>query len=172
MYSPLSSAGTTSVAMVSGTAYWVYVGFVPVATTVAFVEGFMPTLGTGTQAAEVCLASTPAAPNKASQTLTKIVASGSVTPMTSAGGGAANTVVANTSSFAQVISAGTHLWAGIRVAMGTTQPNFGGLLCDMGHGFVLKTAGASALTGSTSWTGSLAALGISPTTPFLTVTTV
>ena len=55
--------------------------------------------------------------------------------------------------------AGTHLWAGIRTAMGTSQPALAGLCMDFSEGRVLSTASAGALTDQGLWTGAIIALG-------------
>jgi len=53
--------------------------------------------------------------------LTKLASTGGVDALTS------SSVKRNTSAFATDIAAGTHLWAGIRIAMVTTQPTIFGL---------------------------------------------
>ena len=121
-------------------------------------------VGAGAQVAEVGLFSTPSAPNKSAQTLTKIVATGTVDALTATG------VKRNTTSFAQNVDAGTHLWAAIRTAMATTQPTTYGLEADMSQGHVLTTTGGGALTGLTTASGTLVAIGTGFTAPHLTVT--
>ena len=58
--------------LLDGTGYFVYVGRVPVTCTPKYVEFYVSGTGGGAQTAEVGLFSTPAAPNKSGQTLTKI----------------------------------------------------------------------------------------------------
>ena len=51
------------------------------------------------------------------------------------------------------MQAGTHLWAGLRTAMGTSQPAVAGLCMDFSEGLILSAAGAGDLTSGTSWSG-------------------
>ena len=139
----------TTIACVSGTAYFVYLGRTVQAITPKFVEFYVTGAGAGTQTAEVGFFSTPAAPNKAAQTVSKLVSTGTVNSLTATG------VCRNTSAFATSIPAGTHVWAGIRTAMATTQPTIAGLVNDYAQGHVLSTAGSGALTGTGTWTGAL-----------------
>jgi len=136
----------------TGTAYFVYVGKLAIDLTPKFVEFWVSTAGTGAQTAEVGLFSSPAGPNKAGQTLTKLVSTGTVDSLTTAG------IKRNTSAFATSIAAGTHLWAGIRTAMATTQPAVGGLVQDNSQGHALSTGAAGALTGAGPWSGAIIAL--------------
>jgi hypothetical protein len=143
----------TAITLISNTAYFVYVGRTTQTLTVKHVEFFVNTNGSGTQTAEVGLFSSPNAPNKGNQSLTKLAATGTVDALTTTG------VKRNTSSFAYSVAAGTHLWAGIRTAMATTQPALAGLCMDYSQGLVLSTAAAGALTGTGPWTGAIVALG-------------
>lgn len=145
--SALSSSNTGS-ALASGTAYWTYLGKTAEAMTFKFVEFWVSVVGAGAQTAEVALASTPQGPNKANQSLTRIAATGTVDALTSTG------LKRNTSSLDATVPAGTHLWAGIRTAMATTQPTVFGRWGDFNQGWLLRTATAGALTGSGPWTGS------------------
>lgn len=128
-------------------AYWVYQGYFPYAKTFGRVRFFGGT-GVGAQTAEVALASSPAAPNRANQVLTKIVADDTLNDLTTAAG-----LKSNGNSLSTVVPAGTHLWAGIRCAMATTQPTFKAVGGDLGQGNILTTAAAGALTGAGPWTG-------------------
>lgn len=149
---------------VSGTAYYVYVGRTVQDVTVKFVEFHITGAGAGTDTKEVGLFSTPTAPGKSTQTLTKIVATGTVDSGTTTG------AKRNTSSFAQLVPAGTHLWAALRTALATTQPTVYGLEGDMSQGHVLTTTGGGALTGLTTASGSLVAIGTGVIAPDLRVT--
>ena len=146
---PQGALGSGTLALVSGTAYFVYLGRAPATFTPAYVKGFCGSAGSGSQTAEIGLFSSPSGPNAAGQTLTKIEATGSITSLTGTG------VKQNTGAFTTSVPAGTHLWAGIRVVMGTGQPTFNALNRDYARGSVLVTAGAGALTGSSSFSGSL-----------------
>lgn len=164
--SRLPNMGTT-ITVVSGTAYFVYLGLLTSALTPKHVELFVLTAGSGAQTAEVGLFSSPAAPNKASQSLTKLVSSGTVDAMSS------GAVVRNTTAFATLIAAGTHLWAGVRIAMATTQPAIAALCADFTQGRALSTAAAGVLTGAGPWAGALITQGVyanSSTAPDLRAT--
>lgn len=125
--------------LVSGTAYFVYVGRVVKALTPKYIEFHVTTAGAGTQTAEVALYSTSSAPNKSAQTLSLITGTGTVDDLTGTG------MKRNTTAFSTSIAANTHLWAGIRTAMGTTQPTIVGLANDMSQGHIMSLSGASAL---------------------------
>jgi len=145
------------------TAYFVYLGQTNREVTASKVFFTVTTGGTGAQTAEVGLFSTPTAPNRANQTLTKIVATGTMGDLTGTG------VLSNTNAFSQVIAAGTHLWAGIRTAMATNEPQLYGLTFDQGYGRVLSAAAAGALTGGTTFTGVVVTAGVAWQAPALTL---
>ena len=151
---------------ISDTAYWCYMGYITRPIVVRYIELFMTSVGSGTQTAEVALASSPAPPNKSSQTLTKLVADGTLDAL----GSSTNVVKRNTGAMSYTVPAGTHLWTAVRTAMATTQPTFRALSFDWGHGFVLSTASAGALTSGTSWTGSLITASATPVCPDLRIT--
>ena len=149
---------------ISGTAYYVYIGRVVQDITVKFVEFHITGAGAGTDTKEVGLFSTPNAPSKSAQTLTKIAATGTVDSGTTTG------VKRNTTSFAQLVSKGTHLWAAARFALGTTQPTCAGIAGDMTQGQILTTTGGGALTGLSSASGTIPTIGTATNTPDLSVT--
>lgn len=144
---PVSAAAVT----LTGVAYWIYCGLVVNAKTAAFVRFTVGTGGTGAQTAEVALCSSPLPPNGAGQTLTKIAANATLTALTGTG------AMANTVTFAQAIPARTHLWAGIRTALASSQPAFLGITGDAGTGQVLSTAAAGVLTAAGPFVGALIA---------------
>jgi hypothetical protein len=133
----------------SGQAYFVYMGRTTQAFVAKHVEFYVSTGGAGGQTAEVGLFSTPLAPNKAGQTLTKIVASGTLSALTGTG------IMRNTTAFTETVPSGTHLWAGLRIAMVTTQPICRWLSYDFLQGVCIETVGAAALTGAGPWTGTV-----------------
>lgn len=157
--STLNGAAVGTFVTINGTAYYLYLGRIARDLTVTFAEFYVTTAGAGAQTAEIGLFSTPTPPSKAGQTLTKIVATGTVDAVTATG------VKRNTSSFAQLISAGTHLWAGIRFAMATTQPTCAGRAGDMSQGHVLTTTGGGALTGLSTASGTIPAIATATVTP-------
>ena len=130
----------TAFTMISGTAYFVYVGRTTKAVTPKYVEFHVTSAGVGAQTAEVGLYSTSSAPNKATQSLAKLVSTATVDDLTTTG------MKRNTSAFATSIPADTHVWAAIRVAMATTQPDIVGLINDMSQGHILALAGSAALS--------------------------
>jgi len=149
---------------VEDVAYWIFCGTISIPITAAFVKFHVSTGGASTQVAEVALASSPLPPNGAAQVLTKIVANGTLSDLTGTG------VMKNTVSLATVIPAGTHLWAGLRTAMGTTEPTVWGHTADRSTGQILSTATASALTGAGPWTGALITAAVTWQAPALMVT--
>lgn len=149
---------------ITGTAYYVYVGRMVQDVTPKFVEFQITTVGAGTDTKEVGLFSSPSPPNKSAQTLTKIVATGTVDSGTSLG------MKRNTSAFATVVPKGTHLWAAFRGALGTTQITAGGLAGDMAQGAVLFTTGLGALTGLTTAAAAVPTIGTTTNSPDLSVT--
>jgi hypothetical protein len=161
--SSLSSCNTGT-ALASGTAYWVYLGKIDEAKVAKFVETWVSAVGAGAQTAEVALASTPLGPCKASQVLTKIAATGTVDALTATG------MKRNTTTLASSIPAGTHLWAGIRTAMATTQPTVFGRWGDFNEGWMLRTSTSGALTGNGPWTGALVTAAAGWSGPDLRVT--
>lgn len=162
--SALTSVGGT--ATTTGVGYWSYVGLTQAPMTVKFVEVMVTGAGAGAQTAEIGLFSTPLAPNKAGQSLTKIVATGTVDSLITTG------VKRNTASFALAVAAGVHLWAGIRTAMATTQPSVLGLAGDIAQGQYLTAAAPGALTAAGPFTGAIvgADTALSWRVPQLTVT--
>lgn len=149
---------------INSTAYFNYIGKVTHHTTIKYVEAYVVIAGVGAQIAEVGLFSTASAPKRANQTLTKIAASGSVSSLTSTG------MKRNITAFTEIIPAGTHLWAGMRTAMATTQPKTIGHLLDQQNGFLLQTTSAAALTTAGPWSGIVPALTTAVTGPALRVT--
>jgi plastocyanin len=163
--SVLSQVAQGTFVMVSGTAYYVYMGRVAQAITVAYVEFHVTSAGAGAQTAEVGIFSTPTAPSKSAQTLTKLAATGTVGALTGTG------MLRNSSSLATLVPAGTHLWGAFRTAMATTQPTItGGLVGDKSQGRILTTTGGGALTGLTTASGGLVTLGVATVAPELIVT--
>lgn len=148
----------------NGTAYYVYIGRVAQDITVKSVEFQITTAGAGTDTKEVGLFSTPTAPSRSTQTLSKIAATGTVDAGTSTG------FKRNTASFAQLVPAGTHLWAALRGAMGTTQMTCAGLGNDLGSGSIMTTTGGGALTGLSTANGTLLTAGTTTVAPYLQVT--
>jgi hypothetical protein len=146
---------TTALAGVSGTAYFVYLGYTNVALTVNKILLWVITAGAGTQTAELGFFSSPTTPSRANQTLTKIVSTATITSLTTVG------LKLNTANFAQAITAGTHLWAGFRQAMTTTQAAVLSCYNDLQQGNILVTTGAAAFSGGTTYAGVIPAISIS-----------
>jgi hypothetical protein len=149
VWSSLLPNVATAITLISATAYFVYLGRTVTALTPKYVEFYVNTSGTGAQTAEVGFFSSTNGPNKGSQSLTKIVSTGTVDSLTTTG------VKRNTSAFSTSINAGTHLWAGIRTAMATNQPAIPGLCMDFSQGRALSTVSTGVLTGTGPWTGAI-----------------
>ena len=143
------SSSTANLQLTDGSAYFTYLGHIQRDLTLNYVRFGVKTAASGTQTAEIGLFSTPSAPNRSGQTLTKICSSASVDSLTSSG------PKGNTSAFAQAIQAGTHLWAGLRTSFTVLTPIVFPLLADFNHGRTLISASAAALTGSGPWSGSV-----------------
>lgn len=158
--SELITAGTFL--LISGTAYFVYLGRTVQAITPKFVEFFLATIGAGAQTAEVGLFSTPNGPSKAGQTLTKLATSAGLDSLT-----ATPTVKRNTVAMATLIAAGVHLWAGIRVAMATTQPTLRALNDDWGQASILALAAAGTFAATATFAGAVPAAATQITCPDL-----
>lgn len=143
-----SSVGFT---LVSGTAYWIYMGYLVHPLVVKYLAYFMATAGSGAQTAEFAIASAPTGPNKAAKSLTPVVATGSLGSLVSG----SNAVRRNSAAFTTVLSPGLHYYRGFRVANATTQPAGNAGSRDMGRGIFLVTLAATALTVGVAQTGSL-----------------
>ena len=147
---------TISFAPVSGTAYFTFLGRASTAFTPQYVRFQVATAGSGAQTAEVGLFSTANPPNRSNQTLTKIVATGTISALTSTG------VKNNTAAFATSVAAGTYLWAGVRLAMATTQPACVAVIHDMEQGEVLYATASGALTAGASFSGVVNLVSVTP----------
>jgi hypothetical protein len=147
--------------LISGSAYFVYLGRVVTAFTPKYVEFQVTTSGAGSQTAEVGFFSSLNPPNKSGQSLSKLVSTNAISVLTSTG------VKRNTTAFSTTIAVETFLWAGIRTAMATTQPTIRGLGFDMAQGQILVASSAAALAGAGPWTGALTTVNTSATCPEL-----
>lgn len=137
-----------------GTAYFCYLGYVPTGgLTINYVRFICGQAGAGSvNFNEVGLFSSPSEPSGSGQTLTKIVATGTLNSNLVTGTG----VRRNNSAFAQAISAGTHLWAGYLCSTTSTEPQIAGVLGDHELGFILSLASAAQFTsGTTTWAGGI-----------------
>jgi hypothetical protein len=146
---------------VNDTGYFVYLGKTNTQFVPKYVKFQVSTGGSGAQTAEVGFFSTPAAPNAAAQSLTKLVATGTVDDLTTTG------AKRNTAAFSTAILGGVHLWAGIRTAMAATQPTFVALSYDMEDGQVLSVPTPGALTGAGPFAGAVIAASLVGVTPAL-----
>lgn len=144
--------GTPSSTVVwgSGLAHFVYLGRVTRPLTIKYVLFRVSSAGVGSQAAEVGIFSSPLAPNRAGQTLTKLWADGTLQDLTSGTG-----IRGNASASTTEIAADTHIWGGVRIAMGSTQPTVAICGDDWLSGNILSAAAPGALTGIATVAGSL-----------------
>jgi hypothetical protein len=128
--------------------YAVYLGYFAVAKTILYVRADLTTAGSSTQVAEVGLASSPLAPNGASQTLTFLVADGTLDDLTTGAPKMVKNVTAfNTTGYA--VAANTHLWALFRGDMAGTECTFAGAAFDQTRLGVLQADAVGALTSLT-----------------------
>lgn len=156
--SALSNIG--SITLASARAYFVYVGKTTQELTTARIAYFVATVADTGSPAEVGLFSTPSAPNRSSQTLTKLAAA-------SASGLAA--LKTQTTALVATIPAGTHLWVAIRDASVTTRVTLRGLGYDLLDGSCLITSSATALTSGTTYAGTIPTDATGSTCPDLAV---
>lgn len=154
-------AGTTTT---GATAYFVYLGRTNRRLSAQKVLFRVTTGGASTQAGEVGVFSSPVAPNGAAQTLTKIVATGTLDDLTGTG------TLGNTTAFNKTIPAGTHIWAGYRVDMASTEPTVIGLTGDESNGAVLSLGSATAFTSGTTYAGALITAALTWQAPNLVLT--
>lgn len=166
--SKLSKVANGANANTSGTAYWVYVGYMDMPRLMQGITLQQAAIqGAGTQNAEVCLATTPVGPNRAGQTLTKLGNADSNLSSLTAG---TTAVIRPGAPMNVAVPANTHLWCGFRQAMGTTQAGFECLTDDSGQGAILATAASGALTGAGPFVGTLIAQSITAQAPMMTAT--
>ena len=151
-------------ALTEAVAYFVYLGRTSRRLTAQKVLFHVTTGGTGAQTAECGIFSSPTAPNRAGQTLTKIVATGTLDALTGTG------VLGNTTAFAQDVDAGTHLWYGIRTAMATNEPEITGITLDVGQGRLLTLPASGALTAATTFAGALVTSSVAWMAPYAVLT--
>lgn len=155
---PIDSPGTHL--MISGTAYFCYLGYTNEPVMLAYVAARMTSVGGGAQTAEMGFFRTDSGPDLTAKTYYPIAATGTLDTLTATNGQKKNTV-----SLAALCPRGIHVWAGMRTAMATTQPTMRNATNDPGLGLFQVTAGASALTGAGPWVGTLPAA--TDTGPFL-----
>lgn len=167
-FSKLTRVANGANANVSGQAYWVYMDFFDQATVLNGISLMQATIqGVGAQVAEVVFASTPVGPCRAGQTLTKL---GNADSALSSLTAAATSVVRPGAAMNCNVPAFTHVWAGFRQAMGTTQAGFECLTDDMLQGAVLITPAAGALSGPGPWVGALTTLSVAAVAPMMFAT--
>jgi len=135
-------------ATVSQTAYFVYLGWCAELVTPAFVNTSQTFASATVTTAEMGFFSTPAPPNRANQTLTKIV-SGAFT-------GTGTGLKRNSSAFTTALTVPVHLWAGIRINA-TTSGTFSALARDWSSGNLLRLAAAGTFSGNSTFAGVLVA---------------
>lgn len=138
----------------------VYCGYTVRSVICKHVDMYVGVAGVGAQTAEVGLFSSPSAPNKGNQTLTCLVASGTLDSLTTTGT-KRNTTAFNAGA-GYTVPAGTHLWAGFRTNMATTQPQMSRLLSGMKDGSVLQTNTAGVITATNTYAGTVLIDGTQP----------
>jgi hypothetical protein len=138
----------------------VYCGYTVRAVTCKHVEMYCGVVALGAQTAEVGLFSSPTSPNKAGQTLTCLTSSGTLDTLLTTGT-KRNTTAFNAGA-GYVVPAGTHLWAGVRTNMATTQPQLSRLLVGMKDGSILQTNTAGIITTGNTYVGTVLGDGTQP----------
>lgn len=147
---PLRANALGDFVLTSARTYAVYIGYFSSTKVIKYVEFVFNTNGAGTQTAEVALASSPLAPNKTAQTLTKLSADGTLDDLTTGATDVKRNTTALNSGSGYTVAAGTHVWALIRTAMGTTQPRLIGSNLSWGHGYCMTADAVGALTSMTT----------------------
>lgn len=166
--SKLTRVANGANANVSGQAYWVYMDFFDQATVLQGITLMQAAIqGVGTQVAEVVFATTPVGPNRAGQTLTKL---GNADSALSSLTAAATAVIRPGANMNVNVPPFSHVWAGFRQAMQTTQAGFECLTDDMLQGAVLITPAAGALSGPGPWVGALTTLSVAAVAPMMFAT--
>lgn len=160
--SPLPPVGT--ITPTSGTAYWAFLDVREKGETFNYLNCYVTTGGSGAQTAEFSIAVIPTMPDRASKTIAKLVATGSVGDLTT------NGIKRNTSPFNHTLAVRSILIGGIRTAMASAQPGLRGLLNDNENGQVFQTAASGVLTGTGPWTGAVPAAATTATCPALWAT--
>lgn len=164
-FSKLTRVANGANANVSGQAYWVYLDFFDQQTVLQGITLMQASIqGAGTQVAEVVFATTPVGPCRAAQQLTKLGNADSALSTLTA---AATSVVRPGAAMNTNVPAFSHVWAGFRQAMGTTQAGFECLTDDMLQGAVLITPAAGALSGPGPWAGALTTLSVAAVAPMM-----
>lgn len=154
-------AGTTTT---GATAYFVYLGKTTRRLKCDKVLFNVTTGGASTQAGEVGLFSSPTAPNGAAQTLTCLAKDATLDDLTGTG------VKGNTTAMGYDVPADTHLWAGYRVDMASTEPTVVGLTGDNSEGTILSLAAQSAFAVGSTYAGDLITAAFTWQAPALVVT--
>lgn len=149
IFQPVAPIAGGTLVLTSGTAYFVYIGYVTSPLLIQNVKGECQVTGAGAQTAEAGIFSTPLPPNGTNQSLTKLAATGNISSLTAV----APFLWTTASALNTVVAAGTYLWAGLRTAMAVTQPSISACCSDYSMGLVLLTAGAGVLTGAGPFAG-------------------
>lgn len=158
MLDQLGTAGTFQ--LVSGKAYFTYLGPEAAGRTLARVRVHLSNLAVTVTNAEVGIFTTPNAPGYAGQTLTKVTA-GNLEDLTSGTG-----MKKNSSAFATSTANGVHVWVGILVSA-STMPVFKGGNGDYESGYILTTASATAFSSGSTWTGAIETVATPAMCPIL-----
>lgn len=154
-FRPLTTAVNSPVNAVANTAYFTFMGrtildFIPLKLYIS-----QPTAGTGTASAALGLFSTTTPPNGSNLVMSPIITTSAVTY------DGTNLRLGNTTSFSNVVTAGTYLWAGFISNYLTTQGVITEISSALGN-----LDGFQVLAGSTVATfiggGSISANAISP----------
>jgi hypothetical protein len=139
-WSPLPPSPTALLAL-ADKAYFGYIGETVLATAFTGVRFALTVIGAGADVAEVGLYSSPLAPNRSNQTLTKLAAA--ALPNLPFTGIQYQDVIFGTVN----VPIATHLWLGIRTNYAVTQPTFEAVGRDVQAGYAMQALATGPLTG-------------------------
>jgi hypothetical protein len=172
VFQPAIASDSSGNASTSGVLHATYLGYTTQPTLIKHVRCYMTAVsGAANQIMEIGLFSTPLSPQAAGQTLTCLAVAadtGVPTNITTCLAGAG--VKTNITDFANVIPAGTHVWAGMRTAFTAgagTQPTWRRAF-PVGDGQVLWVAASGVISLAGTYVGAVAAIGTQP--PFIYAT--
>jgi hypothetical protein len=161
------SPGNAEFQLISGTAYFCYLGCFEYDIYPHYIKFYVSTPGTSTQTAEIGVFWGDYYPDGSSRTLTPIThgSDGTLDDLTTTGIKGNTTNLNDHEWDSPYIPALTYIYVGIRTAMAGNQPKIWGIGYDLGRGFILSTGSCDVLTGAGPFTGAIVAAPIAIACP-------